>query len=205
MDFYCEKVFPRLMDLAMSRARNRPVRDRVCGPLAGDVLEVGFGSGRNLPHLPASVSALLAVDPMEAGRHLATERLSATTVPVKFVGLDGAALALPDDSVDSALSTWTLCSIPNPVAAAREIVRVLRPGGVLRFVEHGRSPEPRTASWQRRLNPLQQRIACGCHLDRDIPTILREGGLNVTELDTYYMSGELKVLGWTFEGSARAA
>lgn len=114
---------------------------------------------------------------------------------VKFVGLDGEALALPDDSVGPALSTWTLCSIPNPVAAVREIVRVLRPGGVL----------PRTASWQRRLNPIQQRIACGCHLDRDIPSILHEGGLKVTELDTYYMAGERKVLGWTFEGSARAA
>ena len=203
MGWYRDRMFPRIMDGAMGRARYAPIRDRVCRPLTGVVLEIGFGSGRNLPHLPPAVTALLAVDPMEAGRRLAAERLQASTVPVEFVGLDGAAVALPDGSVDSVLSTWSLCRIPDPVLAVGEIVRLLRPGGALRFVEHGRSPDARTARWQHRMNPIQRRIACGCHLDRDIPEILAAGGLEVTDLDTFYVDGEANILGWTFEGTAR--
>jgi ubiquinone/menaquinone biosynthesis C-methylase UbiE len=191
------------MDRAMGRARYRPIRDRVCAPLSGDVLEIGFGSGHNLPHLPAAVTTLLAVDPMAAGRALAADRLGASRVVVAFVGLDGEVLDVDDDVVDGALSTWTLCSIADPVAAVREIARVVRPGGVLRFVEHGRSPEPRTAAWQRRLNPIQRRLAGGCHLDRDIPAILHDGGMDVTDLDTYQLEGESGVLGWMYEGTAR--
>lgn len=205
MGFYCEKVFPRVMDLAMRRKSMVPARQRVCTQLSGDVVEIGFGTGLNLPHLPPSVTSLRAVDPLALGRSLARERLASSTVPVEFIGLDGQSLPLDDASVDAALSTWTLCSTPDPVAAVREIRRVLRPGGVLRFVEHGRSPDARTLRWQRRLNPVQQRVACGCHLDRDIPLILAAGGLQVLELDTYYMEKEPKVFGWTFEGSAQAA
>ena len=103
-----------------------------------------------------------------------------------------------------ALSTWTLCSIPDPVAAVREIGRVLRPGGMFRFVEHGCSPDPRVLKWQKRLNPLQRRLACGCNLDRDIPSIIEEAGLHVGPLDAYYAEGDPKIFGWTFEGTARS-
>jgi len=142
---------------------------------------------------------------MENGRVLARERLSISPVHVDFVGLDGQAIPLDDQSVDSALSTWTLCSIPDPVAAVREIRRVLRPGGRLHFVEHGLSPDPRVLAWQRRLNPLQRRLACGCTLDSDIPAIVEKGGLSVDQIDTYYSKAEPKTHGWTFEGSARRA
>lgn len=146
-----------------------------------------------------------AVDPLERGRVLAAERIATSAVPVEFIGLDGQALPLDDDSVDAALSTWTLCSIPDPVAAVREIGRVLRPGGLFYFVEHGRSPDPRVLKWQKRLNPLQRRVACGCNLDRDIPSIIEEAGLQVGPMDTYYVKGDPKIFGWTFEGTARAS
>ena len=205
MGFYRDRVFARVMNSACNTAETRRIRAAVCAPLSGDVLEVGFGTGLNLPHLPATVRRLLAVDPLQRGRELAAERIADATVEVDFVGLDGQTLDLPDDAVDAALSTWTLCSIPDPVAAVGEIARVLRPGGTLHFAEHGRSPDPKVHAWQRRLNPLQRRIACGCHLDRDITAVIEDGGLNVTTLSTFYAKGDPKILGWTFQGTAAAA
>lgn len=205
MGFYGERVFPRAMNRLMNTKQTRETRARVCAPLSGDIVEIGFGTGLNLPHLPPAVTVILAVDPLERGRTLASERIAASPVSVEFVGLDGQLLPLADDSADAALSTWTLCSIPDPVAAVREINRVLRPGGTLHFVEHGCSPDPGVRKWQRRLNPIQRRIACGCNLDRDIPSILKDAGLSVDSLNTYYMKGSPKILGWTFEGVAAAA
>lgn len=175
----------------------------MCGGLTGEVLEIGFGTGLNLPHLPAAVTRLRAVDPMERGRVLAADRLAASSVTVDFVGLDGESLALDDHSVDSALSTWTLCSVPDAVTAVREIARVLRPGGTLRFAEHGASPDIRVRRWQDRLNGVQQRVACGCNMNRDIPSIIEAGGMTIESLDTFYAKGDLKILGWTFQGVAR--
>lgn len=203
MGFYQERVFPRVVNRMMNTQRIREIRGRVCAGLTGHVLEIGFGTGLNLPHMSPAVTALSAVDPMKNGRVLAKVRLAASRVPVDFVGLDGQTIPLEDESVDSALSTWTLCSVPDPVAAVREIRRVLRPGGRLQFVEHGRSPDPRVFAWQQRLNPIQRRLACGCTLDSDIPHIITSGGLSVDHLDTYYAKGEPKAQGWTFEGSAR--
>ena len=205
MGFYGERMFPRAMNRLMNTKQTRETRARVCAPLSGDIVEIGFGTGLNLPHLPPAVTVVLAVDPLERGRTLASGRIAASPVSVEFVGLDGQLLPLADDSADAALSTWTLCSIPDPVAAVREINRVLRPGGTLHFVEHGRSPDPGVRKWQRRLNPIQRRIACGCNLDRDIPSILKDAGLSVDSLNTYYMRGSPKTLGWTFEGVAAAA
>lgn len=205
MGFYGERVFPRAMNRLMNTKQTRETRARVCAPLSGDIVEIGFGTGLNLPHLPPAVTVVLAVDPLERGRTLASGRIAASPVSVEFVGLDGQLLPLADDSADAALSTWTLCSIPDPVAAVREINRVLRPGGTLHFVEHGCSPDPGVRKWQRRLNPIQRRIACGCNLDRDIPSILKDAGLSVDSLNTYYMKGSPKTLGWTFEGVAAAA
>ena len=202
MGFYSERVFPRALNRMMDTKQTRMIRSRVCAALTGDVVEIGFGTGLNLPHLPSAVTALHAVDPMESGRALARERLAASPVDVDFVGLDGQKIPLDDESVDSALSTWTLCSIPDPVAAVSEIRRVLRPGGLLHFVEHGRSPSARVLTWQRRLNPLQRRVAGGCTLDSDIAAIIVAGGLCIDHIDTYYAKGEPKTHGWTFEGSA---
>lgn len=205
MGFYRDRVFPRLINLACNTKETRRIRDEVCAPLAGDVLEIGFGTGLNLPHLPEAVTRLLAVDPMARSRELASERLAQSRVPVEFVGLDGQTLPLEDGSVDAALSTWTLCSIPDASAAISEIRRVLRPGGALHFAEHGRAPDDKVRRWQDRLNGVQQRLAAGCNLNRDIPSIIEDGGLRITHLETFYAKGDPKILGWTFQGTAEAA
>lgn len=200
--FYGRRVFPRVMDLVMDTAETRRVRAEVCAPLEGEVVEVGFGSGHNLPFLPAAVTRLLAVDPMQEGRTLARRRLAASSIPVEFVGLDGQCIDLADGSADAALSTWTLCSIPDPVAAVREIARVLRPGGTLHFVEHGVSPDAKVARLQHRLNPIQNRVACGCNIQRDIPAVIEAGGMVIGSLERSYAKGTPKVLGWSFQGRA---
>ena len=202
MGIYSERFFPWALNRMMDNEQTRKVRARVCAGLTGDIVEIGFGTGLNLPFLPSAVTVLRAVDPMQRGRALASKRLASSPVRVEFVGLDGQNIPLDDESVDSALSTWTLCSIPDPVAAVREIRRVLRPGGMLQFVEHGRSPDPRVLTWQRRLNPVQRRVGCGCTLDSDIAAVLEEGGLSVDQMDTYYLKGMPKTHGWMFEGSA---
>jgi ubiquinone/menaquinone biosynthesis C-methylase UbiE len=205
MGVYRDRVFPRIINLACNTKETRRIRHEVCAPLAGDVLEIGFGTGLNLPHLPSAVTRLLAVDPMERGPRLAADRLADTSVDVVFVGLDGQSLDLEDGSVDAALSTWTLCSIPDASAAVREIGRVLRPGGTFHFAEHGAAPDANVRAWQDRLNGVQQRVACGCNLNRDIPSIVEAGGMTVTALDTFYAKGDPKFLGWTFQGVAAVA
>ena len=191
------------MNAACNTTETRRIRAAVCAPLTGEVLEIGFGTGLNLPHLPPSVTRLRAVDPLEKGRDLAAERLAASDVVVEFVGLDGQTLELEDDSVDSALSTWTLCTIPDAAAAVREIGRVLRPGGTFHFAEHGRAPDANVQKWQDRLNGLQRRVACGCNMNRPITTIIEDGGMTITSLDTFYAKGDPKVLGWTYQGTAQ--
>ena len=190
MGFYRDHVFPRIMNAACNTTETRRIRAAVCAPLTGEVLEIGFGTGLNLPHLPPSVTRLRAVDPLEKGRDLAAERLAASDVVVEFVGLDGQTLELEDDSVDSALSTWTLCTIPDAAAAVREIGRVLRPGGTFHFAEHGRAPDANVQKWQDRLNGLQRRVACGCNMNRPITTIIEDGGMTITSLDTFYAKGK---------------
>ena len=205
MALYRDVIFPRVLNRVMDTETTREARARVCGDLHGEVVEIGFGTGFNLPYLPDAVTTLLAVDPLERAVKLAGDRIAASPVPVKVVGLDGQSLPLEDASADAVLSTWTLCSIPDAVAALREIRRVLRPGGALHFVEHGAAPDEGVRRWQSRLNPLQNRIAAGCNINRDIPALIEAAGLRVTELETYYSEGNPRVLGWTFEGRATAA
>ena len=205
MGFYAERIFPKIMNLVMNTKQSRRIRSEVCAPLAGDVLEIGFGSGLNLPHLPETVVRLRAVDPMQRGRVIAAKRLAASAVPVDFVGLDGQQLSLKDHSVDAVLATWTLCSSPDAVAAVREVRRVLKPGGKFHFVDHGRAPDEKVRKWQNRLNGLQNRMACGCNLNRDIPALIESGGLTIEQLTTFYAKGEPKTMGWTYQGVAYAA
>lgn len=203
MGFYRDQVFPRLMTVVCNTKETRRTRAAVCQPLAGEVLEIGFGTGLNLPHLGSAVTRLLAVDPMRRGPDLAAGRLSETHVSVEFVGVDGQQIELPDDSADAALSTWTLCTIPDAAAAVREIGRVLRPGGTFHFAEHGRAPDGNVQAWQDRLNGLQRRMACGCNLNRDIPAIIEAGGMTITGLETFYAKGDPKIVGWTYQGTAQ--
>ncbi len=205
MSFYGERVLPRVINVVMNTKQTRMIRARVCADLAGDVVEIGFGTGHNLPYLPAAVRSLRAVEPAGLGVRLAQDRIAAAGVPVQVIGLDGQDLPLEDESADAVLCTWSLCTIPDPGAAVREMRRVLRPGGQLHFVEHGRAPDEGVRRWQDRLNGIQQRMAGGCNLNRDIPAILASGGMRVTDLDTYYGKGEPKPYGYLYEGRAVVA
>ena len=202
MGLYEAHVLPRVIDRTMGLATMAPVRARVAEGLHGEVVEIGFGTGHNLPHLPATITRLLAVEPNPLSVRLAADRIAAAPFEVEVVGLDGQRLPLEDASADAVLCTWALCTIPDAVAAVREMRRVLRPGGRLHFVEHGCSPHPRVRRWQDRLNGIERRVAGGCNLNRDIPALLEAGGFRVVELSTYYSEGTPKPWGWTFEGRA---
>jgi ubiquinone/menaquinone biosynthesis C-methylase UbiE len=204
VSFYGERVLPRVINVVMNTAQTREVRERVCAGLTGDVVEIGFGTGRNVPYLPVEVRSLRAVEPAGLGVRLAQPRIEASPVPVEVVGLDGQLLPIDDASADAVLCTWSLCTIPDPVAAVREMRRILRPGGRLHFVEHGAAPDAGVRRWQDRFNGVQRRMAGGCHLNRDIPAILAAGGLAPTELATFYAKGEPKPWGYLYEGRAQA-
>ena len=204
MSFYDDHVLPHLINVVMNNKQTRQIRRRVCGGLKGEVLEIGFGTGHNLPFMPGDVTRLLAVEPSQRSVELAQARIAAAPFAVEVVGLDGQRLPVADHSVDAVLCTWTLCTIPDPVAAVAEARRVLRLGGRFHFVEHGRAPDERVRRWQDRFNGVQQKIAGGCNLNRDIRAIVEAGGLTVTSLDNYYGKGQPKTLGSLYEGVAVA-
>lgn len=204
MGFYQRQLQPRMLDAFMGSKTLGEIRERVCAGLAGDVVEIGHGSGRNHRYLPPQVTGVWAVEPSVVGLQLSRKRRRSSSAPPVVIGGDDAqSMPFPDDRFDAALSTWTLCGIPDAEAALREIARVLKPGASLHFVEHGRSPDEKVARWQRRGNGLNKRIA-GCLLDKDIVSLMNASGLTVTALDTYYEKGAPKPSGHLFEGRATA-
>jgi ubiquinone/menaquinone biosynthesis C-methylase UbiE len=192
--FYGEQVLPRIVDKACGMKSNRAHRERVCAALSGDVIEIGFGSGNNVDFYPDAVSKVVAVEPSDLAWKLARNRVEASRVPIERVGVDAQGLPLADDTFDAAVSTWTMCTIPDAGAALRELRRVLKPGGRLHFVEHGLAPDPRVQRWQHRLNGMQRRLFGGCNLDRPIAQLLVKGGFTITEIEEFYEPGAPKFL-----------
>ncbi|MEU9305478.1 class I SAM-dependent methyltransferase [Streptomyces sp. NPDC048269] len=196
MGFYADQVLPRILDLVCGLKTARPLRRRVCVGLTGDVVEIGFGTGHNVPFYPQAVSSVAAVEPSDVGWRLAAGRVRAARVPVRRAGLDGQSLPFEDDTFDTALSTWTLCTIPDADVALRELRRVLKPGGTLHFLEHGLAPaeDENVRRWQRRLEPVQKRVFGGCHLTRPVVDMLTGAGFRIKEIDVFYEEGAPKLL-----------
>jgi SAM-dependent methyltransferase len=182
MGVWREQVLPRANHVVLASAVLRGLRAQALEGLHGDVVEIGFGSGQNLPVYPRGVRRVVAVEPAMVARRLARGRLDASGMAVEFIALDASELALPSASMDAAVSTFTLCTVPDAARALAELFRVLVPGGRLHLLEHGRSPDGRVAAWQRRLNPLQRRVAGGCHLDRPIQDLVEGAGFDAGAL-----------------------
>jgi SAM-dependent methyltransferase len=199
--FYREQVVPRLVDRMCGARPIKPWRERAIEGLTGRVVEIGFGSGLNVGLYPPEVDEVLAVEPAAVALRLSTARTARSSVPVRRIGLDGQAIALDDDSCDSALSTFTLCTIPDVRRALGEVRRVLRPGARFHFLEHGLSPDPSVATWQRRLEPFQRRLADGCHLTREPDVLIEEAGFALLRVEHSYAPGP-KPFAWFTVGVA---
>jgi len=202
MGFYGEQILPRVVDKLLGNREFAKVRKEACAGLHGDVVEIGFGSGLNVPFLPDAVTGVWAVEPSSVAWKLAAPRVAQARVPLHQAGLDGARLDLPDARFDAALSTMTLCTIPDVDGALHEIRRVLKPGAEFHFAEHGHAPDNRVARRQDRFNGVQNRIAGGCNLNRDITALLTAAGFVVDPIRNFYLKGP-KPLGYMYVGRAR--
>ena len=202
MGFYADHVFPHLMDWGMSGPRLQEQRKLALAPVHGAVLEIGFGTGLNLSHYPKGVTSLNALDPARMLPKKVAQRIAEAAMPVEIAHLNAERLPFQDGRFDSVVTTWTLCTIPDVIAALHEVRRVLRPDGQFAFLEHGRSSDARVAKWQDRLNPLQQIIACGCNLNRPIDALILQAGLNLYSLERYVMPGVPRVAGEMYRGIA---
>ncbi len=189
MGVYTEHILPRIVDVACNLKEAHPQRRRACDGLAGEVVEIGFGSGLNVPFYPADVTRVAAVEPADVGWKLARKRVAEASTPVERSGLDGQSLPFGDDRFDAAVSTWTMCTIPDIASALRELRRVLKPGGRLHFVEHGLAPDERVRRWQHRLEPVQKRLFGGCHLTRPTVELLQGAGFAIRHVDRFYEKG----------------
>lgn len=202
MGIYTDRILPRVIDVVLGGPRFGKLRARAMQGVDGDVLEIGFGSGTNVPWYPDGVTSVVAVDPSTVGRQLAAKRIAASDVPIRFAGLDGDRIDLPDASCDSAVSTFTLCTVPDELATLAEIARILRPGGRLFFLEHGRSDDARVARRQDRFDGVQQRIAGGCHLTRDHTAVLEQAGFADIDATNFTIAGPA-TMSFMYAGSAR--
>lgn len=200
MSFYNRFILPPLLDFAMRQNQLLAYRRAVVSAVRGRVLEIGIGSGLNLPIYSGNV-ALIGLDPSERLLAMARARAAETKTKVDLLQASATAIPLEDGAVDAVVMTWSLCSIGDPLAALAEMRRVLKPGGTLFFVEHGLSPEPSVAKWQRRLTPLWCHIAGGCHLDRKVDDLLRDAGFIIAELHKDYAQGP-RLMTFMYEGRA---
>lgn len=205
MSFYEERILPHLIDFACSTKPTRKQREKVVPMAEGDVLEIGFGSGLNLPFYDRSkVRKIWGLEPSEGMRRKARSLVEGHALDVEFIDLPGEKIPLAADSVDTVLVTYSLCTIPDVIDALAGMRRVLRPGGRLLFSEHGLAPDKGVRRWQRRLNPAWKRLAGGCNMDRNIPALLEEGGFELVIDERMYIPG-LRILSYNYWGAARPA
>ncbi|MEA5462241.1 class I SAM-dependent methyltransferase [Leptothoe sp. PORK10 BA2] len=201
MGIYSRLIFPRLLDLSMSGQELSRYRQSLLAPVRGEVLEIGFGTGLNMPYYGDGVRSLTAIDPNVGMAKLATPRVQAATVKVDLQTANAEALPMADERFDAVVCTWTLCSIPNIEQALAEVWRVLKPGGKFFFIEHGLSPDRGVGTWQQRMTPLQRRIADGCHLDRPMANLIQAVFAQV-ELQEFYATDLPKLIGYFYQGVA---
>jgi ubiquinone/menaquinone biosynthesis C-methylase UbiE len=201
MGFYGNVIVPRLCDLAMRNSHLLPYRERVIGAAEGRVLEIGAGSGLNFRFYRPGVREVLALEPSPRLLRMAGDNAARAARPVTFIKASAEEIPLDDKSVDTVVTTWTLCTVPDAVRALRDARRILKPGGRLLFVEHGLAPDRNVRSWQNRLTPLWTRISGGCHMNRPIAEMIRRAGFRIETLDTGYAPGP-KIMTFLSEGSA---
>ncbi len=203
MGIYSQVIFPRLCDLTLNRPLVARHRGELLAHTGGDVLEIGFGTGLNLPHYPAQVRKITTVDPNAGMHRLAQRRVRQSRIEVEQRVLSSERLPFEERTFDCVVSTFTLCSIEDVRQALGEVYRVLKPGGRLLFLEHGLCPEPRVQKWQRRLNWLQRRLADGCRLDRNMRTLIATQPFSSVESEEFYLEKTPRILGYLYRGSAR--
>jgi len=201
MDFYERWILPPILDLVMRRKDLTKYRRAAVAAAHGRVLEIGVGSGLNFPLYGKQVEFVYGIDPSPRLLSIARRRAAASGIPVELLLGSATAIPLADDAVDTVVMTWTLCSIPEPLAALREMRRVLKPDGNLCFVEHGLSPEPGVERWQHRLTPPWHRIAGGCHLDRKMDDLIRQAGFDLVNLHEEYAPGS-RAMSYMYQGCA---
>ena len=203
MGFYDNHILPHLINAACSGGPIRRQRAKIVPRARGIVLEIGIGTGLNLPFYdPDAVERLVGLDPSAASWELASKRSRHLPFPVEFIGLPGEQIPLAAASVDCIVMTYSLCTIPDPAAALAGMARVLKPGGELLFCEHGLAPDAKVQRWQQRLNPLWRHIAGGCHLNRDIPALLEVAGFQLREQASMYLPGTPRFAGFNTWGLA---
>jgi len=204
MSFYSERILPHLTNFACSASPNRKQREKIVPLAAGDVLEIGFGSGLNLPFYDTrKVRKVWGLEPSEGMRRKARPMVDATRLDVELIDLPGESIPLESGSVDTVLVTYTLCSIADAIAALEGMRRVLKPGGRLLFCEHGIAPDRNVRRWQNRLNSPWRLVSGGCNMNRDIPDLITHGGFRITSDERMYIPGA-KVLSYNYWGTAEA-
>lgn len=203
MSFYDEHILPHVINMACGTKPVLKQREKIVPHAEGRILEIGMGSGINIPYYnPDKVEKVWGLEPSEGMRRKAEPRVAAAPFDLEWLGLPGEEIPLDDNSADTIVLTYTLCTIPDWRAAVTQMRRVLKPGGKLLFSEHGKAPDAAVLAWQNRINPLWMKMAGGCHLNRDIPKLLREGGFDIKQLDSMYVPSTPKVAGFTYWGYA---